>query len=71
MHPEGSKRGEGKKLLIFIPNAVAKDEIKKSRHREAPFKKRMCALHLLVCKQGLSQGSLITGINDAPRLWSC
>jgi hypothetical protein len=40
MHPDGGKREEDKKLLIFISNAVMRDEIKKSRHREAPLKKR-------------------------------
>jgi hypothetical protein len=39
MHPDGGKREEDKKLLIFISNAVMRDEIKKSRHRETPFKK--------------------------------
>jgi hypothetical protein len=46
MHPDGGKREEGKKLLIFISNAVMRNEIKKSRHGEAPLKKRGCGLHL-------------------------
>jgi hypothetical protein len=44
MHPDRGKREEDKKLLIFISNAVMRDEIKKSRHREAPFKKGGCGL---------------------------
>jgi len=48
MHPEGSKRGEGKKLLTSILNAVTKDDVKTSRYREAPLKKGKCALHLRV-----------------------
>jgi len=63
MHPDGGNREEDKKLLIFISNAVMRDEIKKSRHREAFFKKGGCGLHLQIMTINGSQELIISTSN--------